>query len=83
MDLHHLRQGLHVIASSWDYRRGAESRASVRGNSVRFTGDWSQSSTLSGWRWKRRGGVLKRRPAARAGVAGGLRCRWGDRYWRG
>jgi hypothetical protein len=37
MDLYHLRQGLHVIASSWDYHRGAESRVSVRGNSVRFT----------------------------------------------
>jgi hypothetical protein len=36
MDLYHLRQGLHVIASSWDYHGGAESRVSVRGNSVRF-----------------------------------------------
>jgi hypothetical protein len=36
MDLHHLRQGLHVIASSWDYHGGAESRVSVRGNSVHF-----------------------------------------------
>jgi hypothetical protein len=36
MDLYHLRQGLHVIASSWDYHGGAESRASVRGNSIRF-----------------------------------------------
>jgi hypothetical protein len=36
MDLHHLRQGLHVIASSWDYHGGAESRVSIRGNSVRF-----------------------------------------------
>jgi hypothetical protein len=32
-----LRQGLHVIASSWDYHGGAESRVSVRGNSGRFT----------------------------------------------
>jgi hypothetical protein len=31
-----LRQGLHVIASSWDYHGGAESRVSVRGNSGRF-----------------------------------------------
>jgi hypothetical protein len=31
-----LRQGMHVIASSWDYHGGAESRVSVRGNSVRF-----------------------------------------------
>jgi hypothetical protein len=37
MDLYHLRQGLHVIASSWDYHEGAESRVSVRGNSVRFS----------------------------------------------
>jgi hypothetical protein len=37
MDLYHLRQGLHVIASSWDYHGGAESRVSVRGNSGRFT----------------------------------------------
>jgi hypothetical protein len=36
MDLYHLRQGLHVIASSWDYHGGAESRVSVRGNSGRF-----------------------------------------------
>jgi hypothetical protein len=36
MDLYHLRQRLHVIASSWDYRGGAESRVSVRGNSDRF-----------------------------------------------
>jgi hypothetical protein len=36
MDLYHLRQGLHVIASSWDYHGGARSRVSVRGNSVRF-----------------------------------------------
>jgi hypothetical protein len=36
MDLYHLRQGLHVIASSWDYHGGAEGRVSVRGNSVRF-----------------------------------------------
>jgi hypothetical protein len=36
MDLYHLRQGLHVIASSWNYHRGAESRVSVHGNSVRF-----------------------------------------------
>jgi hypothetical protein len=27
---------MHVIASSWDYHGGAESRVSVRGNSVRF-----------------------------------------------
>jgi hypothetical protein len=26
-----------VIASSWDYHRGAESRVSDRGNSVRFS----------------------------------------------
>jgi hypothetical protein len=32
-----LRQGLHVIASSWDYHGGAESRVSVRGNSGRFS----------------------------------------------
>jgi hypothetical protein len=31
-----LRQGLHVIASSWDYHGGAESRVSVRGNPGRF-----------------------------------------------
>jgi hypothetical protein len=31
-----LRQGLHVIATSWDYHGGAESRVSVRGNSVCF-----------------------------------------------
>jgi hypothetical protein len=37
MDLYHLRQGLHVMASSWDYHRGAESRVSVCGKSVRFT----------------------------------------------
>jgi hypothetical protein len=37
MDLYHLRQGLHVIASSWDYHEGAESRISIRGNLVRFT----------------------------------------------
>jgi hypothetical protein len=37
MDLYHLRQGLHVIAASWDYHGGAESRVSVCGNSVRFT----------------------------------------------
>jgi hypothetical protein len=37
MDLYHLRQGLHVIASSWDYHGGAESRVSVRGNSGRFS----------------------------------------------
>jgi hypothetical protein len=37
MVLYHLRQGLHVIASSWDYHRGAESRISVRGNSGRFS----------------------------------------------
>jgi hypothetical protein len=36
MDLYHLRQGLHVIASSWDYHGGAESRVSVRGNSGCF-----------------------------------------------
>jgi hypothetical protein len=36
MDLYHLRQGLHVIASSWDYHGGAASRVSVRGNSGRF-----------------------------------------------
>jgi hypothetical protein len=36
MDLYHLRQGLHVIASTWDYHGGAESRVSVRGNSVHF-----------------------------------------------
>jgi hypothetical protein len=36
MDSYHLRQGLHVIASSWDYHGGAESRVSVRGNSDRF-----------------------------------------------
>jgi hypothetical protein len=36
MDLYHLRQGLHVIASFWDYHGGAKSRVSVRGNSVRF-----------------------------------------------
>jgi hypothetical protein len=36
MDLYHLRQGLHVIATSWDYHGGAESRVSVRGNSVCF-----------------------------------------------
>jgi hypothetical protein len=36
MDLYHLRQGLHVIAASWDYHRGAESRVSICGNSVRF-----------------------------------------------
>jgi hypothetical protein len=36
MDLYHLRQGLHVIASSWDYHGGAESRVSVRGNSGRY-----------------------------------------------
>jgi hypothetical protein len=33
---YHMRQGLHVIASSWDYHRGAESQVSIRGNSVRF-----------------------------------------------
>jgi hypothetical protein len=38
MDLYHLRQRLHVIASSWDYHGGAESRVSVRGNSGRFIG---------------------------------------------
>jgi hypothetical protein len=37
MDLYHLRQGLHMIASSWDYHGGAESRVSVRENSVRFS----------------------------------------------
>jgi hypothetical protein len=37
MDLYHLRQGLHVIASSWDYHGGAESRVSVCGNSGRFS----------------------------------------------
>jgi hypothetical protein len=36
MDLYHLRQGLHVIAYSWDCHGGAGSRVSVRGNSVRF-----------------------------------------------
>jgi hypothetical protein len=36
MDLYYLRQGLHVIASSWDYHEVAESWVSVRGNSVRF-----------------------------------------------
>jgi hypothetical protein len=51
MDLYHLRQGLHVIASSWDYHGGAESRVSVRGNSVRFTsrrvhGDGSENENL-------------------------------------
>jgi hypothetical protein len=39
MDLYHLRQGLHVIAASWDYHRGAKSRVSVCGNSIRFGGD--------------------------------------------
>jgi hypothetical protein len=37
MDLYHLRQGLHVIASSWDYHIGAGSRISVCENSVHFT----------------------------------------------
>jgi hypothetical protein len=37
MDLYHLRQGLHVIASSWDYHGGAESRISICRNSVRFS----------------------------------------------
>jgi hypothetical protein len=45
MDLYHLRQGLHVIASSWDYHGGAQSRVSVRGNSVRFTYSTSGSSS--------------------------------------
>jgi hypothetical protein len=36
--LYHLRQGLHVIASSWDYHGGAESRVPVRGNPGRFRG---------------------------------------------
>jgi hypothetical protein len=36
IDLYHLRQGLHVIAASWDYHEGTESRVSVCGNSVRF-----------------------------------------------
>jgi hypothetical protein len=50
MDLYHLRQGLHVIASSWDYHRGAESRVSVRGNSVRFNADSSGGArALSGF----------------------------------
>jgi hypothetical protein len=34
--LYHLRQGLHVIAASWDHRGGAESRVSVCGNSAHF-----------------------------------------------
>jgi hypothetical protein len=38
MDLYHLRQVLHVIATSWDYHGGAESRVSVCGNSVCFIG---------------------------------------------
>jgi hypothetical protein len=38
MDLYHLKQGLHVVASSWDYHRGAESRVSVRGNFGSFQG---------------------------------------------
>ena len=37
MDLYHLRQGLHVIATSWNYHRGAEDRVSSFGNLVRFT----------------------------------------------
>jgi hypothetical protein len=30
MDLYHLRQGLHVIAASWDYHGGAESSFRLR-----------------------------------------------------
>jgi hypothetical protein len=45
MDLYHLRQGLHVIASSWDYHGGAESRVSVRGNPGRFSQSVAYDST--------------------------------------
>jgi hypothetical protein len=37
MDLYHLRHGLHMIAASWDYHGGAESRVSICGNSVHFS----------------------------------------------
>jgi hypothetical protein len=46
MDLYHLRQGLHVIASSWDYHGGAESRVSVRGNSGRYNIFWGSTIFL-------------------------------------
>ena len=42
-DLYHLRQGLHMIAASWDYHRGAVGWILLFGNPVRFS--WYQSHT--------------------------------------
>jgi hypothetical protein len=35
-----------VIASAWDYHRGAESRVSVRENSVRFSSNHPQTTNI-------------------------------------
>jgi hypothetical protein len=37
MDLYLLRQGLHVIGTSWDYHGGAEGWILLFGNPVRYT----------------------------------------------